>query len=212
MLNGLRFPKQLNNKLKDSMMLETVTNFNHRPTDRLYNDLQQHTDQLKQKTKSNLSEVEKTDLAERYEKALPRLWRECDKSYANDDDDDDKSSYYNAINKLSDCLYKLNEALPVGQEIRPKFSNKTFDDELSDDENFTFNGRGRAPNFAYCDMEKVTFINVDYSESGSLTLKGATFEECIFGNDSIFKQASRYAHEKFWPSCPQNLFASRDLY
>jgi hypothetical protein len=23
-------------------------------------------------------------------------------------------------------------------------------------------------------------------------------------------QASRYAHEKFWPSCPQNLFASRD--
>ncbi|MEN9449491.1 MAG: hypothetical protein RJA83_105 [Pseudomonadota bacterium] len=25
-------------------------------------------------------------------------------------------------------------------------------------------------------------------------------------------QASRYAHEKFWPSCPQNLFASRDLY
>jgi hypothetical protein len=26
------------------------------------------------------------------------------------------------------------------------------------------------------------------------------------------QQASRYAHEKFWPSCPQNLFASRDLY
>ena len=26
------------------------------------------------------------------------------------------------------------------------------------------------------------------------------------------EQASRYAHEKFWPSCPQNLFASRDLY
>ncbi len=25
-------------------------------------------------------------------------------------------------------------------------------------------------------------------------------------------QASHYAHEKFWPSCPQNLFASRDLY
>ena len=31
--------------------------------------------------------------------------------------------------------------------------------------------------------------------------------------DKIIKvQASHYAHEKFWPSCPQNLFASRDLY
>ena len=29
-------------------------------------------------------------------------------------------------------------------------------------------------------------------------------------NYVIKKQASRYAHEKFWPSCPQNLFASRD--
>ncbi|MEN9449507.1 MAG: hypothetical protein RJA83_121 [Pseudomonadota bacterium] len=32
------------------------------------------------------------------------------------------------------------------------------------------------------------------------------------GSLDIKYQASRYAHEKFWPSCPQNLFASRDLY
>jgi len=33
--------------------------------------------------------------------------------------------------------------------------------------------------------------------------------------DKLFlheKQASHYAHEKFRPSCPRNLFASRDQY
>ena len=40
------------------------------------------------------------------------------------------------------------------------------------------------------------------SKDGKVTeIKGASI-----------RQASRYAHEKFRPSCPRNLFASRDLY
>jgi hypothetical protein len=47
----------------------------------------------------------------------------------------------------------------------------------------------------------------------------SSFNAAAFGGEAlqvtaalggITTQASRYAHEKFWPSCPQNLFASRD--
>ena len=46
--------------------------------------------------------------------------------------------------------------------------------------------------------------------AGALAI--STYLPVMMVASTIFYQASHYAHEKFWPSCPQNLFASRDLY
>lgn len=140
---------------------EMETNFNHPATDRLHDDLLRHTAQLKEK-KDNLilSETEKTDLAERYSKALSRLWK-------------DTGNNYDAIETLSNCLLELNKTLPAEQKVRPKFSDVIF-----------IANSGAPGNFAYCDMQNVTFINITFCDWEAANLKGATFQNCIFGENT----------------------------
>lgn len=86
-------------------------------------------------------------------------------------------------------MFEINNTLPVEQTIRPTFSDMTF------------TANGDAPgNFSYCDMQDVTFINVEFTEWEASKLKGASFQNCIFGENTTCS-ASKFKKAKNVDSC-----------
>lgn len=151
------------------------------PTERLYCNLLRIKEQ---KSRFMLSAVENTTIETQYSKTFYLLWKEWEKNEASED-------CYNSINLLSEALYEANRALPDEEKIKPTFSEVTFTAK-----------RSIVPpgNFAYCYLNNVTFINVEFSEWGNTELEGVVFQNCVF-DEGTYCQAYNFEKVKSIKDC-----------